>query len=70
MACPYQGLSILGGHLELDTVSPQSSLSPDTAINCWLFNSRVMAIYESDAKQEGYQDPNTRLDGCTSNEHP
>jgi len=30
------GLSILGGHLEPDTLSPQSSLSPDTAINCWL----------------------------------
>lgn len=70
VVCPYWGLSILGGHLELDTVSPQSSLSPDTAINCWLFNRRVMAIYKSDAKQESYQDPNTRLDGGSSNEYP
>lgn len=28
-------LSILGGHLEPDTLSPQCSLSPDTAINCF-----------------------------------
>lgn len=28
-------LSILGGHLEPDTLSPQSSQSTDTAINCF-----------------------------------
>lgn len=40
------GSSILGGHLEPDTPSPQSSLSPDTDINCWLLTGSHGILWE------------------------